>query len=123
MKITNKFNLGDVVYYPSADLRNAQVIKAEVTGVVVTTIDDKVTIVYQTGQSYGVSEDDMFKTAGPAKRRLIKVLKEKQDEINDDIKAAIKKIKEIDVQEILIDITPQEDEEEEKEETTEEVSE
>lgn len=123
MKITNKFNLGDVVYYPSADLRNAQVIKAEVTGVVVTTIEDKVTIVYQTGQSYGVSEDDMFKTAGPAKRRLIKVLKEKQKEIDKDISEAIKKIKEIDVQEILIDITPQENEEEEKEETTEEVSE
>jgi hypothetical protein len=122
VKITNKFNLGDIVYYPSADLRNAQVIKAEVTGIVVTTIEDEVKIVYQTGQSYGVSQEDMFKTAGPAKRRLIKVLKEKQKEIDKDISEAIKKIKGLDVKEILIDITPQENEEEE-EETTEEASE
>ena len=60
MEISNKFNLGDTVYYPSADLRAARVFKSVVTGIVITNIDDKQEVIYQTGQSYGVSEEDMF---------------------------------------------------------------
>ena len=41
MKISNKFNLGDIVYYPAADLRMSRLIKAPVTGIVVTILDGK----------------------------------------------------------------------------------
>lgn len=121
MKITNKFNLGDIVYYPAADLRSGKVLKAEVTGIVITEVDDKIDIIYQTGQSYAVSQGDMFKTAKPAKRRLLAIMKEKKQEIAKDIDEAIKTIDKTNLDELIVDLLPQEDEETEDVETIEEV--
>jgi len=113
MNIKNKFEIGDEVYYPSADLRTSRLLKAEITGILVSNDKDGVeSIVYQTGQSYGVGQEDMFKTAGPAKRRLIKILTEKRDTITTDIKDAIKKIKDMKPSEITLDLTNQYEESE-----------
>jgi len=105
MKISNKFNLGDIVYYPAADLRMISIMKSAVTGIVVTMIDGKESVIYQTGQSYGVVEEDMFKTAKPAKRRLIKILQEKKKTIAKDIEAAIKKTEAAKTEELVQDLT------------------
>ena len=116
MEISNKFNLGDTVYYPSADLRAARVFKSVVTGIVVTSIDDKQEVIYQTGQSYGVSEEDMFKIAKPAKRRLVKIMRDKKKQIAKDIEEAIKKVNDTKTEELVYDLTAKD--EEPKEEIT-----
>ena len=110
MKISNKFNLGDIVYYPAADLRMISIMKSAVTGIVVTMIDGKESVIYQTGQSYGVTEEDMFKTAKPAKRRLIKILQEKKKTIAKDIEAAIKKTEAAKTEELVQDLTVKDEE-------------
>ena len=120
MQITNKFNLGDIVYYPAADLRSGKVLKSVVTGIVVTEVDGKVDIIYQTGQSYAVSQEDMFKTAKPAKRRLIKIMQDKKKDIAKDIDESIKTIDKTGLDELVINLIPQ-DEETQDVETTEEV--
>jgi len=123
MKISNKFNLGDIVYYPAADLRMSRLIKAPVTGIVVTVLDGKETVIYQTGQSYGVSEEDMFKTAKPAKRRLIKILQEKKKEIAKDIEKTIKKVDATKTEELVLDLTGKEEIQNKDEESkTEEIT-
>jgi hypothetical protein len=114
MEIKNKYNIGEVIYYPTADLRTAKVLKSKITGVLVTEVDDELTIVYQTGGSYGVAQEDAFKTAKPAKKRLVKIMKEKKEEIDKDIENAIKTVKDRDIKELVVDTT--EDEEEESEE-------
>lgn len=106
MKISNKFNIGDIVYYPSADLRSAKILKSAITGIVITGED----YVYQTGQSYGVGEEDMFKTAKPAKRRLMKILQEKKKEIAKEIDEAVKKINGMKTEELIQDLTPKDEE-------------
>lgn len=111
MKISNKYNLGDTVYYPSADLRAARIFKSVVTGIVITNIDDKQEVIYQTGQSYGVSEEDMFKIAKPAKRRLIKIMQEKKKQIAKDIDEAIKKVGDMKTDELVYDLTADEKQE------------
>lgn len=113
MEISNKFKLGDVVYYPSADLRAARVFKSAVTGIIVTNVDGKQGIIYQTGQSYGVSEEDMFRTAKPAKRRLIKILQEKKKAIAKDIEDAIKKVGDTKTIDLVYDLTAVEEPNEE----------
>lgn len=119
MKISNKFNIGDVVYYPAADLRSARILKAEITGIVVRDNEGKTEVIYQTGQSYGVSPEDVFKTQRPAKRRLIRILEEKREEIAKEIDEAISKINEMDIKELVFDITAKDEEPQETEETTE----
>lgn len=110
MKISNKFNLGDVVYYPAADLRIARIFKSRITGIIVTNMDGKQEIIYQTGQSYGVGEEDVFKTAKPAKRRLIKILQEKKKKIAGDIEKAIEKVVDAKTQDLVYDLTAQDEE-------------
>ena len=93
------------MYYPAADLRMTSIMKSAITGIIVTMIDGKETVVYQTGQSYAVSEEDMFKTAKPAKRRLIKILQEKKKVIAKDIDAVIKKTEAAKTEELVRDLT------------------
>lgn len=119
MEISNKFNLGDVVYYPAADLRMAKIFKSAVSGIVVTEIDGKVETIYQTGQSYGVSAEDMFRTAKPAKRRLLKILQEKKKDIAKDLDKAMKTIDATKTDELVYDLTEKEDD---TTETPEEIS-
>lgn len=120
MKISNKFNIGDTVYYPAADLRTGRVFKSQVTGITITEIDGKLEVIYQTGQSYGVSEEDMFKIAKPAKRRLIKIMQEKKKEIAKDIDNAIKVINDTKTDELVYDLTTQDEEiQETKDDSTE----
>lgn len=112
MEISNKFKLGDVVYYPSADLRAAKIFKSVVTGIVITNLDGKEALIYQTGQSYGVDEADMFRTAKPAKRRLLKILQEKKKAIGKDIEEAIKKVDAMKTVDLVYDLTADETKEE-----------
>ena len=111
MKISNKFNLGDTVYYPAADLRAARIFKSTITGIIITEVDGEREIVYQTGQSYGVSEEDVFKTAKPAKRRLVKILEEKKKEIAKDIDKVIKAVEDAKTQDLVYDLTARDEEE------------
>jgi restriction endonuclease Mrr len=65
----------------------------------------------------------MFKTAKPAKRRLIKILQEKKKEIAKDIEKTIKKVDATKTEELVYDLTEKEevqnkDEEQKTEETT-----
>lgn len=110
MKISNKFNIGDIVYYPAADLRMARLYKAAVTGITITTLEGKTELIYQTGQSYGVAEEDMFKIAKPAKRRLVKILQDKKKDIVKDIDGAIKKIEATKTNELVFDLTAKDEE-------------
>ena len=116
MKISNKFNIGDTVYYPSADLRAARIFKSVVTGIVITNIDDKQVVIYQTGHSYGVSEEDMFKIAKPAKRRLVKIMQDKKKQIAKDIDEAIKKVNDTKTEELVYDLTAKDETKDEEQE-------
>jgi len=65
----------------------------------------------------------MFKTAKPAKRRLIKILQEKKKEIAKDIEKTIKRVDATKTEELVYDLTEKEevqnkDEEQKTEETT-----
>jgi len=119
VNITNRFNIGDVVYYPAADLRAARIFKAAITGIIIRETEGKVELIYQTGQSYGVSEEDMFKTAKPAKRRLIKILQEKKKEVAKDIDGAVKTVDGTKTEELVYDLTAKNEEPKEEPEDVE----
>lgn len=107
MKINNRFEIGDVVFYPSADLNRATLLKAVVTGLSIYKTEGKLMWAYQTGGTYGVREEDMFKTAKPAKRRLIQILKEKKTNISKNIDEAVKLLDAKKTDEIIYDTTVQ----------------
>lgn len=117
MKVLNKFDLGDVVYYPAADLRESKVIKSEITGILYTVLDGKEEIIYQTGMSYGVAAEDVFKTARSAKKRLIKILQEKKKSIDKDINETIKKVEATKPKDLVDSLLMEDYEEKQTEET------
>lgn len=107
MRIKNKYNLGDEIYYPAADLRASRIFKGVVTGIVVQEEDGKEIIAYQAGQAYAVRERDSFKRPKGAIKRLIEILEEKKGEIVQDIDEAIAKVKEMEKEDIIFDLTAQ----------------
>lgn len=103
MEINNKFNIGDVVFYPGADMRMARVIKSVVTGFKVTKEKEDINLVYITEDSYGVKESDLFTDADNAKDRLLKIYEENKDRIVDEIEKALKEAKDMPIDELIYD--------------------
>ena len=90
MKINNKFQIGQSVVYPGADLGNPGIIESTIMGVAYYVEDEQEIITYRTEHSYGVREEHLAKTKGSAKKKLLKMMQEKKDEINGQINKAIK---------------------------------
>lgn len=114
MKIKNKFNLGDVIYYPSVDLRSSRVFKGKITGIIIQKLDGKEVIGYQAGQPYAVIEEDASKQAKRAIKRLVEIIKDKKKEIEKDMDKAIKQIKDSDPDDLIYDLTAQYEEAEDE---------
>lgn len=106
MKIENKFNIGDVVFYPAADLRSGKLIKSFVTGFLITRVGDQEEIAYQTkDSSYAIKDTDVFKGALEAKNRLVEVFKEYKVKVLKSVDDAIKSAKKAKPEDILFDGT------------------
>lgn len=87
MKINNKFGFGEKVYFPGADLDKINSGKIEK---IIISEDDSIS--FATDSAYGVKESDCFKTNKEAKERLLEMMEEKQDNINEQIDKAIEKV-------------------------------
>jgi hypothetical protein len=98
MEIKSKFKLGQEVFYPGADLGNPHIIKAKITGV--TADIDKATY-YNTEYSYRIPEENLRKHKAAAKVRLMNLLEERQNEIIENMKEAIKIVGEKKPQELI----------------------
>ncbi len=112
MEIKNKFNLGDSVFYPAADLSRAHLHKAEILGITV----DKKDIFYNTDRSISVPEEQLSSNKSPAKVKLVRRMEERRDkfivEMNDVIEEVKKKTPDELVQigvEIIDSITKEEE--------------
>lgn len=103
MIISNKLNLGDVVYYPASDLRLARIIKDTVTAIMVVQEKGKRVVAYQTNTSqYGIKSEDIFKTAGPARKRLLNILSESKKKMIGDFDKAIKNVSEAKLKTLVV---------------------
>jgi Ribonuclease G/E len=105
MKINNKFDIGETVVYPAADLGHPRLMESEITGVSlwVNDVDDdeKETIVYRTKDSYGVTQKHMAKTAKTAKKKLLDMMKDKEKQITKQVREAIKAVEDMSPKELL----------------------
>lgn len=111
MKLENKFNLGDVIFYPAADFRNAKLIKSTVTGILVTGTADNMEVSYQTAHSaYAIKESDVSDNADGARAALLGVLKTYKEKVNKSISDAMKSAKKAKVDDILYDGTAENEE-------------
>jgi hypothetical protein len=97
MEIKNKFNLGDTVYYPAADLSRAHLHKAEILGITV----DKKDIFYNTDRSISVPEEQISSNKTPAKVKLVRRMKERRDKFVDEMDSVIKEIEEKSADELV----------------------
>jgi len=88
MEIKNKFNLGDSVYYPAADLSRAHLHKAEILGITV----DKKNIFYNTDRSISVPEEQLSSNKAPAKIKLVRRMKERRDKFIEEMNTVIDEI-------------------------------
>ena len=111
MKLDNKYNIGDEVFYPAADLRSGKLIKSVVTGFLITEVGGKPEIAYQTKDSaYAIKETDVFDSAFSAKERLVEVFKEYRKKVLESVDKAIKEAKKAKPEDILFDGTVNKDE-------------
>jgi hypothetical protein len=105
MKINNKFELGETIFYPAADLGSPRLIESEITGVSLwvndTDEEESETIVYRTKHSYGVTQKHVAKSARTAKKKLLDMMKQKEKDINKQVKEAIKAVDEMSPKELL----------------------
>jgi predicted hydrocarbon binding protein len=107
MRIKNKYKLGEEIFYPAADLRASRVFRGEITGIVVQEEEGEEIVAYQAGQAYAVRESDSFEKPEKAIERLVEILEEKKQEIIEDIDGAIVKIKEMEQDDIIFDLSAQ----------------
>jgi NACalpha-BTF3-like transcription factor len=106
MRIDNKFNIGDSVFYPAADLRSGKLIKSLVTGLLITRVGDVDEVAYQTKDSaYAIKDTDVFDNVVEAKGRLVEVFKEYRTKVLKSVDDAIKAAKKAKPEEILFDGT------------------
>lgn len=96
MKIKNKFEIGETVYYPGADLN--KIAEGKIEKII---IGEDELISYGTDAAYGVKESDCSKEPQEAKERLLEMMGEKQERINDQIDKAIEKVNETKPEELL----------------------
>lgn len=101
MKINNKYDIGDKVVYPGADLGNPGIIESTITGVAYYEEDEQEILTYKTEHSYGVREEHVSKSTGKAKKKLIKMMQDKKAEINEQIDNAIKTIEDTKAKELI----------------------
>ena len=102
MKINNKYEIDQKVYYPGADMGNPSIIESTITGVSLWVGEDKAeSISYRTIHSYGVNEKHLAKTKNKAKKILLDMMKDKQTEINSQINNAIKIIEDTKAKDLI----------------------
>lgn len=102
MKINNKFDIGQKVVYPGADMGNPSIIESTITGVSLWVGEDGTeTVSYRTEHSYGVREEHLSKTKNGAKKKLLKMMTDKQKEIQDQIVHAIGLIKDTKAKDLI----------------------
>ena len=89
----HKFELGDIVFYPGAELNQATIMKGVITAIIIHNPEGEMEIAYRTGLTYGVPERDCFKTFEPARKRLIQIIKEKEKEMKAEVKTVSKQVK------------------------------
>lgn len=92
MKINNKFEIGQKVVYPGADMGNPTLIESIIVGVSLWVDEGVETITYRTEFSYGVAEKHLAKTKNGAKKKLLQMMREKEKEIKAQITKAIETI-------------------------------
>lgn len=102
MQVKTKFDLGEVVYYPSSDRMSAVVIKDYITAVVVL----KDGVKYMTASTqYGLNESKLSKTYKRAVKALELELIEKRDEVVEEVNSVVEKIRSSSKKEVLFDAT------------------
>jgi len=100
MELNNKFNIGETVFYPGADLGNGLIFKSTITGIKVTQDSPEVAehdgalrLIYSTEHSYGVKETDLFTEPDNAKDRLLEIYGENKEKICKQIDDAVTTVK------------------------------
>ena len=89
----HKYELGDVVFHPGADLNQATIHQGRIMAIIIHNPEGEVEIAYRTHGAYGVPERDCSKTFEPARKRLLEIVKEKEKEMKVEVKEALKSIK------------------------------
>ncbi len=87
MEINNKYKIGEKVFYPGADLNRIASGKIEK---IIVNADESIS--YGTDTAYGVKETDCSKSNKEAKERLLDMMMEKQEKVNEQIDKAIEKV-------------------------------
>lgn len=102
MEFKSKYSIGTVVFYPSADASDLQIIKAPITAVVFA-VDGKgkSVISYKTEASYGIPEEVMSETYKDARKRLEKLLKDKMKDVQKDFEKAYERFKKFTEEELV----------------------
>lgn len=102
MKFSHKYELGEEVYYPSADRSRAVVIKDNITAIVFTSEGVK----YMTPTTqYGLDEKMLSKTFKRGLKNLDLELLQKRDEVVSEIDSIREKLKTVSKNDALYDAT------------------
>ena len=102
MKFESKYNIGDVVFYPSADVADIKLLQAPILGVIFMEDEKKkVSISYRTELSYGIPEDVASLTFKEGKKILSKLLNKKIKEMTKGFETAIEEFKKMNDEELV----------------------
>jgi len=107
LNIKSKYDLGEVVFYPSSDRMRAVVVRDVITAVVYTEEGLKYLTSYT---QYGLPEKELSRTYKAAVKKLDIGLIEKRDQMIEDINGVVEKIRVAKKNELLYDAAPKNEE-------------